>query len=59
MWEEINKRISTVKQIIQDFDDVKIDNSKAKSKFDRGNILLDECLEIINKDNFIIDEISM
>jgi len=57
MWGEINKRISMVKQIIKDFDNVKIDNSTAKSKFDLGNILLDECLEIIDKDNFIIDEI--
>ena len=59
MQEEINQRLNKVRQIIKDFDTFKIEYSKAKNKFIEGNKLLDECLEIISKDNFIIDEISL
>ena len=58
MQEELNQRLKMVRQIIKDFDTFKIDYSQAKNKFDKGNRLLDECLEMINKDNFIIDEIG-
>lgn len=59
MQEELNQRLNKVRQIINDFDICKIDYSRAKNKFDEGNKLLDECLAIINKDNFNIDEISL
>jgi len=59
MQEEITQRLNKVRQIIKDFDTCKIDYSRAKNKFDEGNKLLDDCLEIINKDNFKIDEISL
>lgn len=58
MQEEFEERLNKVKQIIKDFDDFKIEYFQAKYKFDEGNRLLDECLEIINKNNFKIDEIS-
>ncbi len=57
MQEELNQRLNRVRHIIKDFDTFKIDYSKAKNKFDEGNKLLDECLEIINKDNFKIEEV--
>jgi len=59
MQEGLNQRLDKVRQIIKDFDTLKIGYSNAKNKFDEGNILLDECLAIINKDNFNIDEISL
>ncbi len=58
MQEELNQRLNKVRQIIKDFDTCKIDYSKAKNKFDEGNTLLDECLVIINKDNFGIEEVQ-
>lgn len=58
MQEELNQRLSKVRQIIKDFDTFKIDYSKAKNNLDEGNKLLDECLEIINKDNFKIEEVQ-
>jgi len=57
MREELNQRLNKVRQIINDFDTCKIDYSRAKNKFDEGNKLLDDCLEIINKDNFEIEEV--
>ena len=57
MQEELNQRLNKVRQIIKDFDTCKIDYSNAKNKFDEGNKLLDDCLEIINKDNFEIEEV--
>lgn len=57
MQEEINHRLSKVRRIIRDFDEFKIEHSQAKNKFVEGNKILDECLEIINKDNFIVDEL--
>ena len=57
MQEEINQRLSKVRQIIKDFDDFKIDYAQAKNQLVEGNKLLDECLEIINKDNFKVEEL--
>lgn len=57
MQKEINERLNKVKQIIKDFDTFKIEYSQAKDKFNEGNRLLDECLEMINKHNFRIDEV--
>ena len=57
MQKEINERLEKVRQIIKNFDASKIDYSRAKNKFDEGNKLLDDCLEIINKDNFEIEEV--
>ena len=57
MQEEINQRLNKVRQLIKDFDMFKIDYSQAKNKFIEGNKLLDECLEIINEDNFKIEEL--
>ena len=57
MQEELNQRLNKVRQIIKDFDTCKIDYSRAKNKFDEGNKLLDDCLEIINKDSFEIEEV--
>ena len=57
MQEELNQRLNSVRQIIKDFDTFKIDYSQVKNKFDEGNKLLDDCLEIINKDNFKIEEV--
>jgi hypothetical protein len=59
MQEEINQRLNKVRQIIKDFDEFKIEYSQAKNKFNEGNRLLDGCLEMINKNNFRIDEISL
>lgn len=57
MQEELNQRLNKVRQIIKDFDTFKIDYSKAKNKFNEGNKLLDECLEMVNKNNFKIGEL--
>ena len=57
MQEELNQKLNKVRQIIKDFDTCKIDYSRAKNKFDEGNKLLDDCLEIINKDSFEIEEV--
>jgi len=59
MQEELNQRLNRVRQIIKDFDEVNIEYSQAEYKVNEGNRLLDECLEIINKENFRIDEISL
>ena len=57
MQEELNQRLNKVRQIIKGFDTFKISYSQAKNKFNEGDKLLDECLEIINKDNFEIEEL--
>ena len=57
MQEELNQRLKMVRQIIKDFDTFKIDYPQAKNKFNEGNNLLDECLEMVNKDNFKIEEL--
>jgi len=57
MQEELNQRLKMVRQIIKDFDTFKIDYSQAKNKFEEGNRILDECLEMVNKDNFKIEEL--
>ena len=57
MQEELNQRLNKVRQIIKGFDTSKIGYSPAKNKFNEGDKLLDECLEIINKDNFEIEEL--
>lgn len=56
MQEELKQRLNKVRQIIKDFDNFKIEYFQAKNTLDEGNNLLDECLEIINKDNFKIEE---
>ena len=57
MQEELNLRLNKVRQIIKDFDTFKINYSEAEYVFKKGNKLLDECLDIVNKDNFIILEV--
>jgi len=57
MLVEINQKLNKVRQIIKDFDELKFEYSQAKNKFVEGNKLLDECLEIINKDNFKVEEL--
>ena len=57
MQKEINEKLDKVKQIIKDFDTFNIEYSQARNRFNEGNRLLDECLEMINKHNFRIDEV--
>ena len=57
MQKEINERLDKVKQIIKDFDTFNIEYSQARNRFNEGNRLLDECLEMINKHEFRIDEV--
>lgn len=57
MQKEINERLNKVRQIIKDFDTLKIEYSQAENKFNEGNRLLDECFEMINKHAFRIDEV--
>jgi len=57
MQAEIEQRMTKVKQIIKDFDEFKVEYSQAKNRFIEGNKLLDECLEIINKENFNVEEL--
>ena len=57
MQAEIEQRMTKVKQIIKDLDEFKVEYSQAKNRFIEGNKLLDECLEIINKENFNVEEL--
>ncbi|MCD6550532.1 hypothetical protein J7K24_03255 [bacterium] len=57
MQAEIKQRLTKVKQIIKDFDEFRVEYSQAKNKFIEGNKLLDECLEIINKEDFRVEEL--
>jgi len=57
MQKEINERLEKVRQIIKDFDTFKIEYSQANNAFNKGNKVLDECLETINKHGFRIDEV--
>lgn len=57
MQKEINERLNKVRQIIKDFDTFSIEYSQARNRFNEGNRLLDECLEMINKHEFRIDEV--
>lgn len=57
MLVEINLKLNKVRQIIKDFDEFKFEYSQANSKFVEGNRLLDECLEIINRDNFKVEKL--
>jgi len=59
MQEKFNKNLEKVKQIINDLDDFKFEDIKAEHKFYEGNKLLDECVEIISKKEFKLDEISL
>lgn len=59
MQEKFNKNLEKVEQIIEDFDSFKIEDTKAEHKFREGNRLLDECIKIINKKKFKLDEISL
>lgn len=57
MQKEMNERLEKVRQIIKDFDTFKIGHSQANDAFNEGNRMLDECLEMINKHAFRIDEV--
>ena len=59
MKEKFNKNLEKVKQIIEDLDSFKFEDTKAGHKFSEGKKLLDECVEIINKKEFKLDEISL
>lgn len=59
MQEKFEKNLKKVEQIIDDLDNFKFINTEAKTKFDEGNKLLDECIGIINKKEFKLDEISL
>ena len=59
MQEKFDKNIEKVKQISSDFDHFKIEESKANSKFCEGNKVLDDCLNILNEKELIIEEISV
>jgi len=59
MQEKFNKNLEKVKQIIEDLDSFKFEDTRAEHKFFEGKKLLDECVEIINKKEFKLDEISL
>lgn len=59
MQEKFNKNLEEVKQIIEDLDSFKFEDTEAEHKFSEGNKLLDKCVEIINKKEFKLDEISL
>ena len=59
MQEKYERNLKRVEQIIEDLDNLNFeDNSKVAHKFNEGNKLLDECINIINKKEFKLDEIS-
>lgn len=59
MQEKFNKNLEKVKQIIEDLDSFKFDDTRTKHNFFEGKKLLDECVEIINKKEFKLDEIDL
>ncbi len=59
MQEKFEKNLEKVKRIIEDLDSFKFGNIEAKHRFNAGNKLLDECIGIINKKEFKLDEISL
>lgn len=59
MQEKFNKNLEKVEQMIEDLDSFGFEETKAGHKFSEGNKLLDECVEILNKKRFKLDEISL
>ena len=60
MQEKFEQNLKKVEQIIEDLDNFKFENIiKAKHKFNEGNKSLDDCIEILNKKKFKLDEIFL
>jgi len=60
MQEKFEKNLRKVEEIIKELDNFNFEDIiKAKHKFNDGNRLLDECIDIINKKEFKLDEISL
>ena len=50
MQKKFEENLEKVEQIIKGFDEFKIDEEKAKTKFEEGNKLLDECVEMVTRE---------
>ena len=59
MQEKFNKNLEQVKRIIEELDSLRFGETKAEQKYSEGNKLLDQCVEILNKKKFKVDEISL